>query len=119
MLKKAESVTWGTQPFLMQEEKQLHLSTGFPMEQVEYNFDLCFASSFQGTTYREYGVLYFGPNFDETPGVPSVDDCAQRCKDSDMCKFWWWEQNGNNRCVLKQRVSAKRDVPGYISGNKP
>ena len=118
MLKKPESVTWGLQPFLKQ-EKLLNLSSEFLMEQVKYRFDFRCPSSVQGTAYREYGVLYLGRNFDETSGVPSVDDCAQRCKDSGLCKFWWWEENGTNRCALKQVVSAKKDVRGYISGNKP
>ena len=60
-----------------------------------------------------------GPNFNETRGVLSVDECAQSCKDSAACKFWWWEENGGNRCALKQRLSWKKYVPGYISGNKP
>ena len=74
---------------------------------------------FSGTVYREYGKLYFGANFNETFFVPSVEECAQKCKDSGRCKFWCWAINGNNNCLLKQGVTFKRDVPGWISGNKP
>ena len=82
---------------------------------------LLFVLGFQflGTEYREYGVLYFGRNFKVIDWVPTVDECAQSCKDSELCKFWWWEKYGTNRCALKQAVSFKRDSTGHISGNKP
>ena len=85
---------------------------------MEYRSDFSY-HPLPGVAYREYGVLYFGYNFEETAGVSSVDECAQRCKDSKLCKFWWWEVNGKNRCALKERVSFKRDFSGRVSGNKP
>ena len=79
-----------------------------------------FNSNYKGVAYEERGVLYHGPNFDQTPDIPSSKVCAQLCKDNAQCNFWWWgESSHSGRCSLKSSVSHKEDHSGYISGKKP
>lgn len=70
----------------------------------------------------EIGVDRFGNDYKDFD-VPGSDPapCQNACQADSKCKAWTWQQPDEGvpaHCFLKEAVSDKSELPGYISGIK-